>query len=87
VERFIGQILARLMTSETRVFCQATCGRTTQWQVGKAADCRGYIEARTDTTQQPGQTPDKKVDINHITVYISGYTETDTNGVLSPNNG
>jgi hypothetical protein len=25
---------------------------------------RGYVEARTDTTQQSGQTPDKEVDIN-----------------------
>jgi hypothetical protein len=33
---------------------------------------RGYIEARTDTTQQSGQTPDKEVE---ITVYVSGYTE------------
>ena len=47
----------------------------------------GCIEARTDTTQQSGQTPDKDVDINHITVYVSGYTETDTTGMLSPNNG
>jgi hypothetical protein len=28
-----------------------------------------------------------KVDINHITVYVSGYTETDPTGMLSPNNG
>jgi len=41
----------------------------------------------TETTQQSGQTPDKEVDINHITVYVSGYTETDTTGMLSPNNG
>jgi hypothetical protein len=37
---------------------------------------RGYIEARTDTTQQSGQTPDKEVEIKNITVYVSGYTET-----------
>jgi len=36
---------------------------------------RGYIEARTDTTQQSGQTPDKEVEIKNITVYISGYTD------------
>ena len=48
---------------------------------------RGYIGARTDTTQQSGQTPDKEANINHITVYVSGYTETDTTGMLSPNNG
>jgi hypothetical protein len=29
---------------------------------------RGYIEARTDTTQQSGQTPYKVVEIKNITV-------------------
>jgi hypothetical protein len=48
---------------------------------------RSYIGDRSDTTQQSGQTPDKEVDINHISVYVSGYTETDTTGMLSPNNG
>ena len=43
----------------------------------------GYIGARTDTTQQSGQTPDKEVEIKNITVYVSGYTETDTTGMLS----
>jgi len=47
---------------------------------------RGYIGAKTDTTQQSGQTPDKEVEINHITVYVSGYNETDPTGMLSPNN-
>jgi len=42
---------------------------------GRAVYGRGYIEARTDTTQQSGQTPDKEVDIKNITVYVSGYTE------------
>jgi hypothetical protein len=37
---------------------------------------RGNIEARTDTTQQSGQTPDKEVEIKNITVYVSGHTET-----------
>jgi hypothetical protein len=37
----------------------------------------GYIGARNDTTQQSGQTPDKEVEIKNITVYVSGYTETD----------
>jgi len=46
----------------------------------------GYIGARTDTTQQSGQTPDKEVEIKSITVYVSGYTETDTTGMLSPPN-
>jgi len=27
--------------------------------------------------KQSGQTPNKEVEINHITVYVSGYTETD----------
>ena len=44
----------------------------------------GYIGARTDTTQQSGQTPDKELELKNITVYVSGYTETDTNGMLSP---
>jgi len=44
----------------------------------------GYIEARTDTIQQSGQTPVKEVEIKNITAYVSGYTETDTTGMLSP---
>jgi len=43
-----------------------------------------YIRARTDTTQQSGQTPDKEVGIKNITIYVSGYPETDTTGMLSP---
>jgi len=41
-----------------------------------------YIWARTDTTQQSGQTPDKGVEIKNVTVYVSGYTEADTTGML-----
>ena len=44
----------------------------------------GYIEARTDTTQQSGQTPDKEVEIKNINVYVSCYTEIVTPGMLSP---
>ena len=36
---------------------------------------RGYIETRTDTTRQSGQTPGKEVDMKHITVYVRDYTE------------
>jgi len=43
-----------------------------------------YIGARNDTTQQSGQTPDKEAEIKITTVYVSGYTETDTTGMLSP---
>jgi hypothetical protein len=43
-----------------------------------------YIGSRTNTTQQSGQTPDKEVEIKNITVYVKGYTETDTTGMLSP---
>ena len=43
----------------------------------------GCIGARNDATQQSGQTQDKK-EIKNITVYVSGYTETDTTGMLSP---
>jgi len=46
--------------------------------------CYGYIGARTDTTQQSGQTPDKEAEIKNITVYVSDYTEIDTTGMLSP---
>ena len=44
----------------------------------------GYVGARNDTTRPSGQTPDKEVEIKNITVYVSGYTETDTTGMLSP---
>ena len=36
----------------------------------------GHIGARTDTTQQSEQTPDKEIEIKNINVYVSGYTET-----------
>jgi len=45
---------------------------------------RGYVGARHDTTQQSGQTPDKEVEIKHITVYVSGHTVTDPTGMSSP---
>ena len=44
----------------------------------------GYVGARNNTTQQSGQTPDKEVEIQNITFYVSSYTETDTTGMLSP---
>jgi len=44
----------------------------------------GYVGARTNTTQQSGQTADKEAEIKNITVYVSRYTETDTTGMLSP---
>jgi len=44
----------------------------------------GYIGARNDTTRPSGHTPDKEVGIKRITVYVSGYPETDTTGMLSP---
>jgi len=37
-----------------------------------------------EPTQQSGQTPDKEVELKNITVYVSGYTETDKTGMLSP---
>jgi hypothetical protein len=43
-----------------------------------------YIGDRTDTTQQSGQTPDKEVGTKYVTIYVSGYTETDTTGMLPP---
>ena len=41
-----------------------------------------YIGARNDTTQQSEQTPDKELELKNITVYVSGYIETDTTGML-----
>jgi hypothetical protein len=47
---------------------------------------RGYTGARTNTTKQSGQTPHKEVQANHCVPYCSGYTESDSFGVVSPNN-
>jgi len=54
------------------------------WPNDVAALGYGYIGARNNTTQQSGQAPDKEVEIKNITVYVSGYTETDMSGMLSP---
>ena len=45
--------------------------------------CR-YTGARNDTTQQARQTTDKEVEMQIITLYVIGCTETDTTGLLSP---
>ena len=37
-----------------------------------------------ETTQQSGQTTDKEVEIQNLSVYVSGYTETDMTGMLFP---
>jgi hypothetical protein len=37
-----------------------------------------------ETTQQSGQTPDKEEKKKNITVYVSGYTKTDQNGIFLP---
>ena len=44
----------------------------------------GYIEARNNTTQEAGQTTDNEVEMQNITLYVSGCTETDTTEMLSP---
>jgi hypothetical protein len=41
----------------------------------------GYIGARSDTTQQSGQTPDKEVENKNIPVYVVGYTETEGDNI------
>jgi len=43
-----------------------------------------YTGARTNTTQQSGQTPDKGAEIKNISVYITGCTKIDMNEMLSP---
>ena len=45
---------------------------------------KATVTLEPETTQQSGQTPDKEAEIKNITVYVSGYTETDTTGMLSP---
>jgi hypothetical protein len=42
--------------------------------------------ARTDTTQESGQTPDKEVKLGYSVAYGSGCTERDPTGVFSPSN-
>ena len=37
-----------------------------------------------ETTQQSGQTADKEIEMQNITVFVNGCTETDTTGMLSP---
>jgi hypothetical protein len=44
----------------------------------------GYFGTRNDTTQQSGQIPNKEAEIKNSTVYVSGYIETGTTGILSP---
>jgi len=72
------------------MFCVVTALWTSNLQTlylaCKVQNCAlgsGYIGARTDTTQPSGETPDKEAEIKNITVYVSGYTETDTTGMLS----
>jgi hypothetical protein len=43
-----------------------------------------YIEDRKNTTQQSEQTSAKELEKKNITVYVSGYTKTDTTGILPP---
>ena len=43
-----------------------------------------YIGARNNTTQPSRQIPDKEVEIQTFIVYVSGYTENDTTGMLFP---
>jgi len=51
---------------------------------GERSQTYGYTGTRNDTTQLPRQTPVKEPEIKNITVYVSGCTETDTTGMLSP---
>jgi len=44
------------------------------------------VGARNDTTHQSEHTPGKELELKNITVYVSGYTENDTTGMLSPPN-
>ena len=42
------------------------------------------LEPETTQHNKSGQTPDKELETQHITVYVSGYNETDPTGMLSP---
>ena len=44
----------------------------------------GYIGAGNDTTLQAEQTTEKEVEMQNITLYVSGCTETDSTGMLFP---
>ena len=72
----------------TRPFRRKTksgsCACAITFQTQSTAYGYGYIGARTDTTQQSGLTPGKAVEIKNITVYVRGYSDTDTTGMLSP---
>ena len=47
--------------------------------------CKATATMEPETTQhKSGPTPDQEVEIKNIAVYVSGYTETDTTGMLSP---
>ena len=46
--------------------------------------CKGIATLQPETQHKSGQTPNKEAVIRNITVYVSGYTETDTTGMLSP---
>jgi len=50
------------------------------WTGGKSRPHRDSIPDRPARSQWP----DKEVEIKNITVYVSGYNETDTTGMLSP---
>jgi hypothetical protein len=41
------------------------------------------VAARPRLSQNRYKTPNKEVGINHITVYVSGNTETDTTNIFS----
>ena len=59
------------------------------WTIKTVRQCtlkaRGYIRARTDTTQQSGQTADKQVKMGYCIAYSSVNTEPDPTGLLSLN--
>jgi hypothetical protein len=48
------------------------CKMRYECQIGKGGISCGCNGASTDTIQQSVQIPNKEVDINHITVYVSG---------------
>ena len=62
-------------------------GQNGAWVSERRRRSKAAASLEPERTQQCGQTPNKELDITHITLYVSGYTETNPTGMLSRNHG
>ena len=53
-------------------------------QTGQTPDSLDRLQTVLTDSRQTGQTPDKEIEIENLTFHVSGYTENDTTGMLSP---